>query len=810
MLTPQEPRDPERVKALCAQLQEGTSLKKAGKCIKFSNEVRNTNQVIDSWKFNEFDYARNSVQLPIRARGLFTINDNEIVVRGYDKFFNVDEVADTKLKTLPESTVGPYDVTLKENGCIILIGGLKTGDIVVCSKHSTGVRESTTRDHAFAGETSLRQQIAKLASDKTVEEMAKYLYANNLTAVAEFCDDEFEEHVLPYDKERSGLYLHGLNYNTIEFKTVPIEEVTQFAHNWGFKTIDSLQFARIDELFEFLDECAKTGTYNGRESEGFVIRCHHPDGSDFFFKYKFEQPYLLYRQFREVTRKIFVEGQDEADVFVKTQRMITSHYIAFVRRLFQDQPHLLKEFAEGHGIIKIRQLFLQDLNESNGMNLISLDKTMTDNEMSKLFSKLGSDETVKYVLVSIATPGCGKTTVYLTLQNLFPLWLHLQNDNFQKGRFKIIDSCLQGLSRSPLVMFDRNNSEKRERQQIFDDFARRKLEFLDSHQEVKFVAINYVNDIDDATLQDITLKRITQRGDNHQSIKAAADPEKAKGIATGFIKRLQPVSPESSPDNLFDSIINVDVSDKEDSSLDNVKKIIVHLKLKYPKLITTQPTEEEINIAYQKARNYKPKFTKIISNKPKNVSYFGVSIPSDYISGALNILRDHPQWRLLQQSNRVQKSFHITLGHSASLKADNNLRPTWKEFSRVFQPSYDNKNVSHVKFYASVKLIKIVINYEKLICITAEIIDYFKDSEEKIPKLKTMNKFLHITVGTMSPEIKPRESNETLVKLYDVYNKGSTQLYDGQYTMENGEIIEVISLPKNTIIEGARIFASYI
>ena len=72
------------------------------------------------------------------------------------------------------STHGPYEVTLKENGCIIFISGLSTGDIVVCSKHSTGDRiddnesdktttatataTAPTRNHAKQGEFELLQQ----------------------------------------------------------------------------------------------------------------------------------------------------------------------------------------------------------------------------------------------------------------------------------------------------------------------------------------------------------------------------------------------------------------------------------------------------------------------------------------------------------------------------------------------------------------------------------------------------------------------------------------------------------------------------
>ncbi|KAG0299136.1 hypothetical protein BGZ97_003862, partial [Linnemannia gamsii] len=135
---------------------------------------------VTSWKMNEFEYS--SGALPSLARGLFTYLDTtgfskapvtspttstststssknrsgnkkqaaqsnnahmleematlpvltgsdavgvyRILVRGYDKFFNVGEVPKTSPGWIAENTEGPYEVTLKENGCIIFMSGL--------------------------------------------------------------------------------------------------------------------------------------------------------------------------------------------------------------------------------------------------------------------------------------------------------------------------------------------------------------------------------------------------------------------------------------------------------------------------------------------------------------------------------------------------------------------------------------------------------------------------------------------------------------------------------------------------------------
>jgi tRNA ligase len=50
---------------------------------------------LTSWKMNEFKYYDIPSPFPTLARGLFTQTENgkhRIVVRGYDKFFNIGEV----------------------------------------------------------------------------------------------------------------------------------------------------------------------------------------------------------------------------------------------------------------------------------------------------------------------------------------------------------------------------------------------------------------------------------------------------------------------------------------------------------------------------------------------------------------------------------------------------------------------------------------------------------------------------------------------------------------------------------------------
>ncbi|CAK9442153.1 uncharacterized protein LODBEIA_P58960 [Lodderomyces beijingensis] len=826
----------EDVRILCSQLEESTQLKRNGRCIKYSNNAHNTNVLIDSWKFQDFDYGKDKVVLPIQARGLFTVDNESIVVRGYDKFFNVGEKPFTKEEHLVKNTAGPYHVTFKENGCIIFIGGLATGDIVVCSKHSTGARDDNTRNHALEGEMQLKRQVG----DDRVRELARYLYENSLTAVAELCDDEFEEHVLAYPKDKAGLYLHGLNHNTIKFQTAAIANVVDFAHQWGFKVIEHLEVADPAQLFDFLHKCDDTGTYNGRELEGFVIRCkHRHTGDDFFFKYKFEEPYLLYRQFREGTRQM-LEGVPINSIKMKKNKYITKQYLEFAQKLFEDEPTLKEKYLRGHGIIHVRQSFLEYLQETNGMNLLSLDAKLT-RDMKELHANSG--ETTRYLFVPIATIGCGKTTVFNTLSLLFPQWKHIQNDNIAKGaKLKITDLALAALDDHPVVLLDRNNSEFRERKQIFSTVAEKRNQYLDDVIDIKFIGINFIDDVSQKELWDITFGRIKKRGDNHQSIKSQSDESLAAKIMRGFINRFQAVNTHREPDCQFDHVINLKLTQQKDSSLENVKLIIKNIARTYPALLPASevPSNDAIDASFQASLDYKPTFTKDMGSSAKNKNktknnnkkepvFYGIDVNRAQVLESLAIIAENEEYVKLQQQKLVQDEFHVTLGHVASRSIDKDNKRKWKQMVDKLGTGAGECGKNKLEFLGDVKMHQVVINNGKLVCVKSEIVsirtkngvETETETENKTEnkteteintktevEIEPLNKQIHITVGCFPPT-KAVESNSTLEELYKNDDDGNAVLKkDGTYTIGEDTLV-VKNFEDPILVKQQQLFAFF-
>jgi tRNA ligase len=174
--------------------------------------------------------------------------------------------------------------------------------------------------------------------------------------------------------------------------------------------------------------------------EGFVVRstvrdsgsAHldskppYPPGTPFFFKVKFEEPYLLYRTWREVTRAMLPlldkpDGEEEEKirkrVKSKTKRPEVAVYVSWVERMLQAEPSLFENFDRG--VVKVRERFLQ---WTEGEGKVEWDAALSgtapvqrNHDTKETGKSLRHQARVglkkKYVLVPMAIPGCGKLVV---------------------------------------------------------------------------------------------------------------------------------------------------------------------------------------------------------------------------------------------------------------------------------------------------------------------------------------------------------------------------------------------------------------
>ncbi|KIW06914.1 uncharacterized protein PV09_02583 [Verruconis gallopava] len=807
------PYKPQNVGEISLMLQgleahEGKGKKgKGGFSCKKTTFTLPNGQKVDSWRMQDWDYKKDN--LPTYARGIFTTKNShgqpEIVVRGYDKFFNHGEIRKTEWPNVEKNTRGPYELSVKENGCIIFIAGLEDGNLIVCSKHSTGGRDDTPLSHAQAGERWVDKHLATVGKTRT--DLARQLRAMNATAVAELCDDSFEEHVLAYNGEQAGLYLHGINLNVPEFITYPGDLVDRFAAEWGFKKTMYVMEDDIRKVKKFLDGVAETGVYNGRETEGFVIRCqarNTPDSpwEDWFFKYKFDEPYLMYRQWRECTKSIIAGHIPK----IRKHKKITEEYLLYARRRLAADPNLGKLYNQNHGIIKLRNDFL-DSRGLKGADIIRQEIEAGDEEESV---------TKNVVLVPIATIGCGKTTVALALCKMFG-WGHFQNDNIQGSKNRsqrFAQAVCNELASHPVVIADRNNHQKREREQLIRDISQ-------VVPNATFVALHYVHDKSDhdrlEQIRQSLRERVLERGDNHQTIQAGSkSQDEIIGIMEGFIQRFQPVDKENFPDSDFDLVIDLDPTS---TSRENLETVVAQLNSNFPKLFGNMPTANDLDDAIEAAmtsytvdvkhdlsgtfgkkangktkgqgpkaqRDQQAKQTDSATSggkppKEPKIEFFAVRLPAQRVTSILETLfRDKDAetariYRQLKQSRRVQQEFHVTLMHRASAPQNEKywnelLNMHYKEFHPLWEKAVAEGTTNALP---EPELGKCQVFLERVVWDNRIMAFVVRLSSEGDFAFETVNKVAHVTVGTVNPNVKPKESNDLLARWLEIGSGGQT------------------------------------
>ena len=258
--------------------------------------------------------------------------------------------------------------------------------------------------------------------------------------MAELCDDSFEEHVLPIPSDLTGLHLHGLNVNGREFNTQAQPEVDAFATEWGFIRTDSITIDSIREVREFCEEAGKTGKWNGVAVEGFVVRTSigprpeekghdtppYSPGSSFFFKVKFDEPYMMYRDWREITKSL-LSAKQKGNIAgakiskAKLKRRETLEYKNWVEKEILRNPKAFADYQNNRGIIAVREAFLKWRDTPEGEQVAESMRPATPPPQH-------GPKSTKTVLVPIAIPGCGTSGPFCMSRVIGLIHYYRKND----------------------------------------------------------------------------------------------------------------------------------------------------------------------------------------------------------------------------------------------------------------------------------------------------------------------------------------------------------------------------------------------
>ncbi|KAG2145471.1 RNA ligase-domain-containing protein [Suillus bovinus] len=727
---------------------------------------------VRSWKMNEFKYYDIPSPFPTLARGLFSRElpcedgskgeqKHQIVARGYDKFYNIGEVPWTDWSTLSLHTGPTYTLSLKSNGCIIFIAPISPSKLIVTSKHALGPMQGVKETHSEVGHRWLKKHLEE--KGKNEEQLSSRLWEKHWTAVAELCDDRFEEHVLPYSAEKSGLHLHGINETSKEFHTMPTETVDAFAEEWGFIKTPTITLNSISEVKSFTDDIAKSGKWNGEALEGFVVRSHivdpkqgstprnarppYPTGSSFFFKVKFDEPYMMYRDWREVTKILLSIQGSLKDVKLpksKLKRKETQLYVEWVKREIRHNPSAFSEYSKGKGIIATRERFLRWMETDEGKKGLAVQSEATPT--AKEFGKT--------IILPVAIPGCGKTAISIALTSLFN-FEHTQSDDIQakKSAPAFIRNVVNLLKYHDIVIADKNNHLRQHRDSLREAVAK-------MDPPVRLLALNWSLDRPQAIIHRICGDRVLGRGDKHQTLRADTLAKAHEDVIWQFIRASEELSDEE-----VDVSIEMDIEDTLEQAVDRAVTACVSI------LHLRQPSAEEIDQAVCKARNYVPQTKRPQEEKKKKKDeeptprYFGL-LPEvdliDVIGKQMEGASDVPEngkafWNALVAGHRVPARPHITIVHSKSLPDAIELWERCSQLHRMALPPSFTFTLGRLVW--NERVMAITVDDFKLDGSPNDHSSAGQEGSEFVSKLsEEVRNSLHITVGTRDPEVPPFEA----------------------------------------------------
>lgn len=256
----------------------------------------------------------------VKARGLFIDTDrNEIVARGYDKFFTLEE---HKCLQLACDLKYPIEISRKENGYLGLFSVTKDGKPFFASK--------STNQGWFANEFEriLRDKLGNNLNDLIA------LAANeNLTFVFEVISMD-DPHIIAYNHD--DVVLLDIIYNRINFACCEYRNLARVAKSFDLsvreKPVVVYNDTELIQQMQFADE---------DKTEGFVAH----DANGFMFKYK-SYYYRYWKNLRGILAQLWAGKQPE-DIsryeercMEKIHAAILPDWVDMMKKAVEDCPHI--------------------------------------------------------------------------------------------------------------------------------------------------------------------------------------------------------------------------------------------------------------------------------------------------------------------------------------------------------------------------------------------------------------------------------------------------------------------------------------
>lgn len=289
-------------------------------------DLRNSRYVQEKkyGNFSSFNFTKTAFydkvwdEQTVKARGLYIdVPKQKVVARAYEKFFNINERAETKFDMLQYKLQFPVTAYVKENGFLGIVSYDEYNDDLF-------VTTKSNPEGDFA--KWFKELLYNTVSADIIEEMKKYTKNHNVSLVFECVDMKNDPHIIDYPT--SQLFLLDIVCNDIEFKKYSYDDVCFVANCFGLSHKEkAYEITCWQDFFDWYYEVTdESYEYNGRNIEGFVVE----DANGYMVKLK-----LAYYNFWKFMRSISHEAIRKGYIS-KTSALTTplaNEYYSWVKQL---------------------------------------------------------------------------------------------------------------------------------------------------------------------------------------------------------------------------------------------------------------------------------------------------------------------------------------------------------------------------------------------------------------------------------------------------------------------------------------------
>jgi len=335
----------------------------------FINNLKNHKYIIEKQQGNNissFNFSKGAFRKKMwdsinsKARGLFVnTKNNQIISRGYDKFFNINERSFTKIQTLPHILKFPISIYEKANGYLGLLGYDCMQDKLIFSSKST-----ISGDHAQWFKDIFMNHCYSNSID--IDEIKNYLKDNRVSLTFEIIDMLNDPHIIDYGKTQDIVLLDIIDCSiNFSFKENYINNrlpLTSFAKKYNFKIPNKV--CDINSFNDFYEWYVSVKNDYSIKEEGYVVR----DSENFMLKIK-----LPYYNFWKLLRSVKDQVFKYREKYIKDDNSLRSSliqnintsklFLPIANEFFAWLKNIKLEDFQNRDIITLRNEFLKSYDE---------------------------------------------------------------------------------------------------------------------------------------------------------------------------------------------------------------------------------------------------------------------------------------------------------------------------------------------------------------------------------------------------------------------------------------------------------------